>query len=93
MDVDDDGEETGESEAAARVFANPEVKDRIFLEASDIFFGSAPRTSLAAASPGASLAALVAEQLNLSIEQAEWTLSTRTPELPFERSPSSGAVT
>ena len=85
MDVD--GDDSGK--LIAGVFSNPELKDRIFLEARDIFFGS---TSSIPFVSGSSPGSVTAEQLQLSVEQAEWVLGARTPELHIERSPSDGHV-
>jgi midasin len=85
MDVDGDDSEA----LTARVFLNPELRDRIFLEARDIFFGSTALTPLTSAS---GFGSAIAEQLSLSIEQAEWVLGARTPELHIERSQSDGRI-
>lgn len=87
MDVDTEVEDGAAT--TARVLSNPEVKDRIFLDARDIFFGS---TSSAPHTIQVGPASQAAEQLSLSREQAEWVVSTRTPELQVERSPSDGHV-
>ena len=71
------------------MFLNPELKDRIFLEARDIFFRSMALTPLTSAS---GLGSAIAEQLSLSIEQAEWVLGAHTPELHTERSQSDGRI-
>ncbi|KAF8309082.1 P-loop containing nucleoside triphosphate hydrolase protein [Clavulina sp. PMI_390] len=87
MDIDS---EIDDETSTHRVLANPEVKDRIFLDARDIFFGStATQLPFTGASPGA----IITTELALSVEQAEWVLQTRTPELHIERSPSDGCIT
>ena len=83
--ADVDGDDPGK--LIAGVFSNPELKDRIFLEARDIFFGS---TSSIPFASGSSPSSVTAEQLQLSVEQAEWLLEARTPELRIEHSPSDG---
>jgi len=85
MDVDGDDSEV----LTTRVFLNPELKDRIFLEARDIRFGSTALSPLTSAS---GLCSAIAEQLSLSIEQAEWVLGAHTPELHIERSQPDGRI-
>jgi midasin len=89
MEMDKDTDADSE-DVASRVFSNPSLKEFIFLEAADIFFGSSPSTALQS---GQSLSGIVAEQLSLALEQAHWVLNGRSPELDIQRSPSDGRVT
>lgn len=86
MDVDEDDTIA----TVARIFSNSEVKDRMFLDASDVFFGATPRSVLTVESP--SIGSVVAAQLDISLEQANWVLTTRTPDIHIERSHSDGSV-
>ncbi|OBZ68834.1 Midasin [Grifola frondosa] len=66
------------------VFPNPTLREDIYLEARDVFFGSGATTT-SARSYVDSCARVVAEHLGLSPERRDWLLNTRTPELEVER--------
>ncbi|KAI0822070.1 midasin [Trametes gibbosa] len=63
----------------SHVFPNPTVREDVFLEARDIFFG-AGATTTAGRTHLAAIAQLVAEYLGLSDERRDWLMHHRTPE-------------
>ncbi|KDQ20857.1 hypothetical protein BOTBODRAFT_100466 [Botryobasidium botryosum FD-172 SS1] len=86
--MDIDGQETGPM-LAASAFTNPSLRENIFLEARDIFFGSLGPTS---ASYAATLSTVIAKNFDLDAERVEWVLNRRTPEYVVEKSDSDGQV-
>ncbi|KAI0060319.1 hypothetical protein BV25DRAFT_1871299 [Artomyces pyxidatus] len=74
----------GADSALAVVFSNPTLREDMYIEARDVFFGSGTLTAAARAHADA-VAAVVAEHLSLSQEQCEWVLRGRVPEFDNER--------
>lgn len=68
----------------SRVFLNPTVREDIFLEARDVFFGSGTTTSSGRMHLDA-VAHVVAGHLGLSDERRDWVLHNRTPEFDVEK--------
>lgn len=66
------------------VFPNPTIREDIYLEARDVFFGAGATTASARAHLEA-VAALVAEHVALSPDRRDWLLHGRTPEFDTER--------
>lgn len=66
------------------IFPHPTLREDIYLEARDIFFGAG---SLTAASRAHSdnIAAVIAEHLGLDTDRREWVLNGRTPEFIVEK--------
>ncbi len=81
MDVDED---CTQPTSLAQVIANPTVREDIFLEARDVFFGSGATTAAGRAHLDA-VAHVVAAHLGLSDERRDWILSSRTPEFDVEK--------
>ncbi|KAI0314077.1 hypothetical protein OF83DRAFT_1165344 [Amylostereum chailletii] len=66
------------------VFTNPSVREDLYLEARDVFFGAGALTAAARAHSEA-ISAVAGEHLGLSSEQCEWVLRSRVPEFDIER--------
>ncbi|KAH9936525.1 uncharacterized protein B0H18DRAFT_1206806 [Fomitopsis serialis] len=66
------------------VFPNPTVREDIYLEARDVFFG-AGATTAAARTHLEAVATIVAEHLAISPDRRDWLLHARTPEFDIER--------
>ncbi|RDX53520.1 midasin [Lentinus brumalis] len=81
MDVDEDHTQ---ATSLAQVITNPTVREDIFLEARDVFFGSGATTAAGRAHLDA-VAHVVAAHLGLSDERRDWILSSRTPEFDVEK--------
>ncbi|EJD43593.1 P-loop containing nucleoside triphosphate hydrolase protein [Auricularia subglabra TFB-10046 SS5] len=65
-------------------FTHPSLREDMFLEARDVFFGTGAVTASAQAR-NADIARLVATQLELSPERASWLLDAHTPALETEK--------
>ncbi|KAF7309703.1 Midasin [Mycena indigotica] len=61
------------------VFTNPALREDIYLEARDVFFGTGATTSAALAHLQ-SVGRLIAQHLSLDEERSDWVLKRRTPE-------------
>ncbi|OSD02514.1 midasin [Trametes coccinea BRFM310] len=81
MDVD---EESAQETDLAQLFPNPTVREDIFLEARDVFFG-AGATTMTGRAHLAAVADIVARHLGISEERKEWILHNRTPEFDVEK--------
>ncbi|KZT67287.1 hypothetical protein DAEQUDRAFT_812985 [Daedalea quercina L-15889] len=66
------------------VFLNPTVREDIYLEARDVFFGAGATTTSARAHLE-TVAAVVAEHLALTPDRRDWLLHDRAPEFDIER--------
>ncbi|KAF7795347.1 hypothetical protein EIP86_006504 [Pleurotus ostreatoroseus] len=66
------------------VFTNPTLREDIFLETRDVFFG-AGATNITARSYFVSVASTVAEHLGLSPERRDWATNGFTPEFALEK--------
>lgn len=66
------------------VFMNPSLREEIYLETRDVFFGAGATTASAKAHMNA-VAVIVAEKLGLDQERREWLLKGRTPRLEIEK--------
>ncbi|KAH9969750.1 P-loop containing nucleoside triphosphate hydrolase protein [Russula dissimulans] len=73
------------------VFPNPTLREEMFLEARDVFFGAGSLTS-ASRTRSSIIAATMAEHLGLTQEKCDWLLSQHTPEVVKEVD-SNGRVT
>jgi midasin len=80
MDVEVDN---GASLSFSSVFPNPALREEIYLEARDVFFGSGALTASARAHMEA-VAAAVGEHMGLEPERRDWVLSGRLPEFEVE---------
>ena len=65
------------------IFPNPSLREEIYVEARDVFFGAGALTAAARAHADA-VAAVIADHLSLSPEQREWVLKGRVPEFESE---------
>ncbi|KAF8895596.1 hypothetical protein BD779DRAFT_1609097 [Infundibulicybe gibba] len=66
------------------VVKNPSVREDVYLEARDVFFGAGTLTSSAQAHVQA-IALTVGDHLGLEQERMEWILNGRTPEFHIEK--------
>ncbi|KAI0357543.1 midasin [Trametes cingulata] len=81
MDVDEDPARPAD---LTQLFPNPTVREDIFLEARDVFFGAGATTSAGRAHLAA-VAQVVASHLGLSDERKEWLMQNKTPEFELEK--------
>ncbi|EMD40100.1 hypothetical protein CERSUDRAFT_122188 [Gelatoporia subvermispora B] len=81
MDVDTD---PNQPLSLSIIFPNPSLREDMFLEARDVFFGAGATTASARAHLDA-IAAIVAEHFDLSEEKRDWLLHRRTPEFDVEK--------
>lgn len=82
--MDMDTELGAEVPPLASIFPNPTIREDIFIDCRDVFFG-AGATTTAARAHFDSIAAVIAEHLGLSPEQRDWVLSGRTPDLTLDK--------
>ena len=66
------------------VFPNPTVREDIYLEARDVFFGQGATTASARVHLEA-VAAIIAEHVGLSPDRRDWLLHDQTPEFEIQR--------
>ncbi|KZT09211.1 midasin [Laetiporus sulphureus 93-53] len=66
------------------IFPNPTVREDLYLEARDVFFGAGATTASARAHMDA-VAAIAAEHLGLSPERRDWLLRGHAPEFEVEK--------
>lgn len=66
------------------IFPNPTVREDIYLEARDVFFGQGATTASARVHLE-TVAAVVAEHVGLSQDRRDWLLHDRTPEFEIQR--------
>jgi midasin len=65
------------------VFPNPTLREAMFLEARDVFFGAGSLTT-ASRTRATAIAAIVAEHLGLTQEKCDWLLGQHVPEVVTE---------
>ena len=68
----------------ADIFPNPSLREEMYLEARDVFFGAGTLTASARAHAEA-VAQLIAEFLHLDSERQQWLLHRKAPELEVEK--------
>lgn len=85
MDITDD------AISLSLIFPNPTLREDIYLEARDVFFGAGALTASARVHVER-MAATVAEHLGLEPERSTWVLRGRTPEFELEKD-ANGRVT
>ncbi|KAH9939218.1 hypothetical protein B0H21DRAFT_780622 [Amylocystis lapponica] len=73
-----------ESASLSVVFPNPTLREDMYLEARDVFFGAGATTTSARAHMEAT-AAVIAEHLGLSAERRQWLLKNLTPEFEVDK--------
>jgi midasin len=67
-----------------KIFVNPTLREDIYVEARDVFFGAGTSTAAALAHVEA-VASLIAEHLDLSPERSNWIITSRSVEIRLER--------
>ncbi|KAJ7029287.1 midasin nuclear AAA ATPase [Mycena alexandri] len=82
MDVDSDT--SAEILPLSTIFPNPTLREELYLEARDIFFGAGATTASARAHLD-NIARVVAQHLGLEPERSAWVLNGRTPEFEVEK--------
>jgi len=75
--------EMGQSVKLLSVFPNPALREEMFLEARDVFFGVGSRT-ISPRTCGVAIAVIVAEHLGLVQDKCDWLLRQYVPELVNE---------
>ena len=86
LDVDTSHEQIDHVGVLVSMFPNPTLREEMFLEARDVFFGAASLTS-ASRTRATALAAIVAVHLGLTQEKRDWLLSQHVPEVVNEVDP------
>ncbi|KAI0667730.1 midasin [Trametes maxima] len=81
MDIDEDNVRPVD---LSQIFTNPTMREDIFLEARDVFFGAGATTTAGRAHLLA-IAGVVAGHLGLSDERKDWIMHNRTPEFDVEK--------
>ncbi|KAG6909303.1 hypothetical protein DXG01_001247, partial [Tephrocybe rancida] len=82
MDVDMD--DSAAPLPIAAIFPNPTLREDIYLEARDVFFGAGVLTTSARAHAD-SIAQIIADHLGLEPDRRAWVLTGRTPEFDLEK--------
>ncbi|RDB14764.1 Midasin [Hypsizygus marmoreus] len=82
MDVDSD--ELGTYTSLASIFPNPTLREDMYLEARDIFFGAGTLTASSRAHTEA-IASVIAEHLGLEPDRRAWVLNGRIPDFDLEK--------
>ncbi|KAF7294417.1 Midasin [Mycena kentingensis (nom. inval.)] len=83
--------ETADTVLLSSVFTNPALREEIYLEARDVFFG-AGATTTAARGHTQSISEVIARHLGLDTERSAWVLNGRVPEWFIERDANGQAV-
>ncbi|KAF8139191.1 hypothetical protein K438DRAFT_1996249 [Mycena galopus ATCC 62051] len=83
MDVDQDPSGAALSNLFS-IFPNPTLREEMYLEARDVFFGAGTTTASERAHLD-NIALVVAQHLGLEPERSAWVLSGRTPEFDIEK--------
>lgn len=81
MDVDS---KTEDSSSLPSIFPNPSVREDIFAECRDVFFGAGATTAAARTHLDA-ISSTIAEHLGLIPERRDWVLRGRIPELSIDK--------
>ncbi|KAG5350591.1 hypothetical protein C0989_010243 [Termitomyces sp. Mn162] len=82
MDVDMDDSAT--PLPFSSIFPNPTLREDIYIEARDVFFGAGTTTASARAHTE-SIAQIIADHLGLDPDRRSWVLNGRTPEFELEK--------
>ncbi|KAJ7132921.1 midasin nuclear AAA ATPase [Mycena filopes] len=82
MDVDSDS--SAQTLPLSTIFPNPTLREELYLEARDVFFG-AGATTASARTHLDNIARVVAQHLGLEPERSAWVLNGRTPEFEVEK--------
>ncbi|KAJ7432805.1 P-loop containing nucleoside triphosphate hydrolase protein [Mycena galericulata] len=81
MDVDMDA---SDAVPLSSIFPNPTLREEMYLEARDVFFG-AGTTTASARTHVDNIALVIAQHLGLEPERSAWVLNGRTPEFDIEK--------
>ncbi|KAG6912603.1 hypothetical protein DXG01_013487, partial [Tephrocybe rancida] len=81
VDIDDS---TAAPLPIATIFPNPTLREDIYLEARDVFFGAGALTTSAHAHAN-SIAQIIADHLGLEPDRRAWVLTDRTSEFDLEK--------
>ncbi|KAJ6531011.1 hypothetical protein B0H10DRAFT_2171534 [Mycena sp. CBHHK59/15] len=81
MDVDGDSTTVV---SLSSIFPNPMLREDMYLEARDVFFGAGTLTASARAHAD-NVALVIAQHLGLEAERSAWVLNGRTPEFDIEK--------
>ncbi|KAG6819694.1 hypothetical protein H0H93_009563, partial [Arthromyces matolae] len=84
MDMDTDDSTTSACIPLSSLFPNPTLREEMYLEARDVFFGAGSLTA-SARSHSESIANIIAEHLGLEADRRSWVLNGRTPEFDLEK--------
>lgn len=83
-DLFDNSAQDGRVMTLSDVFSHPNIREDIYMEARDVFFGIGTPTILAQAHL-ATIAQLVAEHLGLDSERQHWILSGKSPQFSIDK--------
>lgn len=81
MDVSSD---SGKILKLSEIFPSPSLREDIYLEARDVFFGAGTLTP-STRTHAQTLATIIAQHLDLEPERQEWVLQGKTPEFEVEK--------
>ncbi|KAF9464151.1 midasin nuclear AAA ATPase [Collybia nuda] len=87
MDVDFDNQ--ADAHSLSIIFSNPSLREDMYLEARDVFFGAGALTT-AARSHMEAIADVIGEHLGLEPERRNWVLRGRTPDFDLEKDVNGG---
>ncbi|GLB38607.1 putative P-loop containing nucleoside triphosphate hydrolase protein [Lyophyllum shimeji] len=90
MDIDDP-ESSSTPVSLASIFPNPTLREEMYLEARDVFFGAGTLTAGARAHVE-SVAQVIADHIGLDPDRRTWVLSGRTPDFELEKD-ANGTIT
>ena len=76
--------DSGKAPNLSEMFPSPSLREDIYLEARDVFFGAGALTT-ATRSHAHTLAVIIGQHLNLESERQEWVLQRKTPEFEVEK--------
>lgn len=68
----------------AQIFPNPSIREDMYIEARDVFFG-AGTMSASSRAHAETVARVIGDYLNLEADRQQWVLKGKTPELTLEK--------
>ena len=81
MDISSDG---GKTTKLSEIFPSPSIREDMYLEARDVFFGAGALTA-STRTHAQTLATTIGQHLGLELERQEWVLKGKTPEFEIEK--------
>lgn len=84
MDVDSVGSSESHLASWAELFPNPSLREDIYLEARDVFFGAGTMTASASVHSKV-VAQVVGDALGLDADRQHWVLEGKLPEIDIEK--------